>query len=136
MMLGRIFGAASQGGNQGAQAGAQATAGQQAGGIVGQVAGQAGATAKEEVSSKAGKANVALGAAGLFTVGLTIAGMAVPAMIANKAKNTAVKKIANPIATAVGDWVMDGTSNLSRKMPAVGGRSRKKSNANEYGLEL
>ena len=131
MMFNRIRGAAAAAA-QGAQAtGAATQAGQ---GVAGVVAGQAGQSVQEAASHKAGKANVALGAAGLLIAGTAIAGIAIPTVIANKTKNYGVRAVSNPIAGAVGAFIMDGTSSLQRSIPAVGVDPTK--NKNEYGFDL
>lgn len=97
------------------------------------VVNQAGQTVQEEVSSKSGKAHVALGAAGLFAAGLAIAGIAIPTYVANRSKKSAEARITKPIAASVGAWIMDGTSPLQRQMPAIGSKPSDKS---AYGFDF
>ena len=82
----------------------------------------AGAAAQEAASEKEGKGRRALGAAGLLAAGVVVAGIAVPAVVGSKTKKAGKERIVNPIATAVGEWVMDGTSPLQRRLPAVGAK--------------
>lgn len=82
----------------------------------------AGAAAQEAASEKEGKGRRALGAAGLFAAGVVVAGIAVPTVVASKTKKAGVARVVNPLATAVGEWVMDGTTPLQRRLPAIGAK--------------
>jgi hypothetical protein len=86
------------------------------------LAATAGATAQEAASEKEGKGRVALGAAGLLAAGVVVAGVAVPAVAACKTKKAGITRVVNPLATAVGEWVMDGTTPLQRRLPAIGAK--------------
>ena len=100
---------------------AASTAGAQVAGAAGQAAGAVAEAGSEKVS----KFRRAMGVGGLLVATGVITGIGVPALIAHKTKKAAQDRFVAPVANAVGEWFMNGTTPNQRRMPAIGAKPSK-----------